>query len=72
MESSKIKIGLLTEDYLRALLRKHEAETLDAKLLKFLDEKMYFEEKARMALKKGEDLGILDKVLTEDEKLRIA
>ena len=41
-------------------------ETLDGKLLKFLDEKMYFEEKAKMMLSKGEDLGIMEKVLTEE------
>ena len=41
-------------------------------LLKFLDEKMYFEEKAKAMLSKGESLGILEKVLTEDEKLKIS
>ena len=67
-----MRVGQLSEDYLRALLRKHDGETLDAMLLKFLDEKIYFEEKAKMMLSKGEDLGLLEKVLTEDEKLKIA
>ena len=61
-----------TEEYLIGLLKKYDSESLDPILLKFLDERLYFDHKARILLNKGESLGILDKVLDEHEKQRIA
>lgn len=61
-----------TEDYLMSLFKKYDLQSLDTILLKFLDEKVYFEHKARVILNRGDELGILDKVLSEDEKAKIA
>lgn len=40
--------------------------------MKYLDEKAYLVKKAKTLLNKGEDLGFLENVLTEEEKRKIS